>query len=126
MVVCVTCKCAYVPAVRTSHAVLPGYLSLVPCCNIGPGVCYSDNIGIGVLYLCVVSSVSVYALLMQVILHTPSGFNVEYSSMSFALLFLAEYCHIILMSTFGVLVFPGGWLLPFIILWSTLSFYHIV
>nr|YP_010426366.1 NADH dehydrogenase subunit 1 [Terpios hoshinota]USL48480.1 NADH dehydrogenase subunit 1 [Terpios hoshinota] len=42
-----------------------------------------------------------------------SGFNVEYSSMSFALFFLAEYCHIILMSTFGVLLFLGGWLCPF-------------
>lgn len=42
-----------------------------------------------------------------------SGFNVEYSSMSFALFFLAEYCHIILMSTFAVLLFLGGWLLPF-------------
>ena len=42
-----------------------------------------------------------------------SGFNVEYSSMSFALFFLAEYCHIILMSTFGVLLFLGGWLFPF-------------
>nr|YP_001648627.1 NADH dehydrogenase subunit 1 [Agelas schmidtii]ABW83920.1 NADH dehydrogenase subunit 1 [Agelas schmidtii] len=41
-----------------------------------------------------------------------SGFNVEYSSMSFALFFLAEYCHIILMSAFGVLLFLGGWLLP--------------
>lgn len=38
-----------------------------------------------------------------------SGFNVEYSSMSFALFFLAEYCHIILMSTFGVILFLGGW-----------------
>ena len=42
-----------------------------------------------------------------------SGFNVEYSSMSFALFFLAEYCHIILMSIFGVLLFLGGWLCPF-------------
>ena len=42
-----------------------------------------------------------------------SGFNVEYSSMSFALFFLAEYCHIILMSTFGVILFFGGWLSPF-------------
>nr|YP_001648571.1 NADH dehydrogenase subunit 1 [Ptilocaulis walpersi]ABW83892.1 NADH dehydrogenase subunit 1 [Ptilocaulis walpersi] len=39
-----------------------------------------------------------------------SGFNVEYSSMSFALFFLAEYCHIILMSVFGVILFLGGWL----------------
>lgn len=41
-----------------------------------------------------------------------SGFNVEYSSMSFALFFLAEYCHIILMSAFGVILFLGGWLSP--------------
>ncbi len=37
-----------------------------------------------------------------------SGFNVEYSSMSFALFFLAEYANIILMSTFGVILFLGG------------------
>lgn len=41
-----------------------------------------------------------------------SGFNVEYSSMSFALFFLAEYAHIILMSTFGVILFLGGWMFP--------------
>ena len=52
-----------------------------------------------------------------------SGFNVEYSSMSFALFFLAEYCHIILMSTFGVLLFLSGWLLPFSI---SPSFYNFV
>ena len=55
-----------------------------------------------------------------------SGFNVEYSSMSFALFFLAEYCHIILMSTFGVLLFLGGWLLPFNIFGMTPSFYNFV
>ena len=38
-----------------------------------------------------------------------SGFNVEYSSMSFALFFLAEYCHIIIMSVLGVILFLGGW-----------------
>lgn len=38
-----------------------------------------------------------------------SGFNVEYSSISFALFFLAEYCNIILMSIFGVILFLGGW-----------------
>lgn len=43
-----------------------------------------------------------------------SGFNVEYSSVSFTLFFLAEYAHIILMSTLGVLLFVGGWLPLFI------------
>ena len=37
-----------------------------------------------------------------------SGFNVEYSSMAFALLFLAEYCHKILMSALGVILFLRG------------------
>lgn len=55
-----------------------------------------------------------------------SGFNVEYSSMSFALFFLAEYCHIILMSTFGVLLFLSGWLLPFSIFVITPSLYNFV
>lgn len=41
-----------------------------------------------------------------------SGFNVEYSGMSFALFFLAEYSHIILMSAITSLLFLGGWLGP--------------
>ncbi len=45
-----------------------------------------------------------------------SGFNVEYSAMTFALFFLAEYGHIILMSFFTSLLFFGGWLPPFDIL----------
>lgn len=42
-----------------------------------------------------------------------SGYNVEYSAMSFALFFLAEYANIILISTITVLVFLGGWTLSF-------------
>nr|BAR90972.1 NADH dehydrogenase subunit 1 [Hydra vulgaris]BAR90978.1 NADH dehydrogenase subunit 1 [Hydra vulgaris] len=38
-----------------------------------------------------------------------SGYNVEYSSMSFALFFLAEYSHIIFSSAFFVILFLGNW-----------------
>jgi NADH-quinone oxidoreductase subunit H len=41
-----------------------------------------------------------------------SGFNVEYSAMTFALFFLAEYGHIVLMSLLNVILFFGGWLSP--------------
>jgi NADH:ubiquinone oxidoreductase subunit H len=41
-----------------------------------------------------------------------SGFNVEYSGMSFANFFLAEYAHIIFMSLLFTLLFLGGWLAP--------------
>lgn len=38
-----------------------------------------------------------------------SGYNVEYSAMSFALFFLAEYSNIILMCSMSVILFLGGW-----------------
>ncbi|HVY12610.1 MAG TPA: NADH-quinone oxidoreductase subunit NuoH [Alphaproteobacteria bacterium] len=41
------------------------------------------------------------------------GFNVEYSSMSFALFFLGEYANMILMSAMTTILFLGGWLAPF-------------
>lgn len=41
-----------------------------------------------------------------------SGYNVEYSAMTFALFFLAEYAHIILMSLLTAILFFGGWLAP--------------
>ena len=49
-----------------------------------------------------------------------SGYNVEYSSMGFALFFLAEYANIVFVSTLMTILFFGGWngyFLP-----STLSF----
>lgn len=38
-----------------------------------------------------------------------SGYNVEYSSMSFALFFLGEYANMILMSGMTTILFLGGW-----------------
>jgi len=39
-----------------------------------------------------------------------SGFNVEYSSVTFTLFFLAEYTSMILLSALFVILFFGGWL----------------
>ncbi|MEQ9326885.1 MAG: NADH-quinone oxidoreductase subunit NuoH [Rhodospirillales bacterium] len=41
-----------------------------------------------------------------------SGYNVEYSAMTFALFFLGEYANMILMSGMTVLLFLGGWHSP--------------
>lgn len=67
-----------------------------------------------------------------------SGYNVEYSSMSFALLFLAEYANIVFMSALFSIIFLGGWkgilvnsslwlgtktaLLTFVFVWVRASF----
>ena len=42
-----------------------------------------------------------------------AGFHVEYSGMTFAVFFLAEYANIILISVLTALMFMGGWLSPF-------------
>jgi NADH-quinone oxidoreductase subunit H len=42
-----------------------------------------------------------------------AGHMVEYSGMSFAMFFLAEYANMILVSILTVLMFLGGWLSPF-------------
>jgi len=42
-----------------------------------------------------------------------AGYNVEYSSMSFALFFLGEYANMILVSAMTVTFFMGGYLPPF-------------
>jgi NADH-quinone oxidoreductase subunit H len=42
-----------------------------------------------------------------------TGYNVEYSSMAFALFFLGEYLNMILMSAICAVLFLGGWLAPF-------------
>jgi NADH-quinone oxidoreductase subunit H len=45
-----------------------------------------------------------------------AGFHVEYSGISFALFFLAEYMNMILIATLTSVMFLGGWLSPFPIL----------
>lgn len=42
-----------------------------------------------------------------------AGYNVEYSSMAFALFFLGEYANMILTSAMCSILFLGGWLAPF-------------
>lgn len=42
-----------------------------------------------------------------------AGYNVEYSSMSFALFFLGEYINMIMMSAMTTVLFLGGWHSPF-------------
>ncbi len=46
------------------------------------------------------------------------GYNVEYSSMTFALFFLGEYANMILMSSLTVILFLGGWMTPFGLDWA--------
>lgn len=41
-----------------------------------------------------------------------AGFHVEYSGMTFAIFFLAEYANMILVSALTALLFAGGWLSP--------------
>jgi NADH-quinone oxidoreductase subunit H len=42
-----------------------------------------------------------------------AGFHVEYSGMTFAVFFLAEYANMILIAALATILFLGGWLSPF-------------
>jgi len=54
-----------------------------------------------------------------------AGYNVEYSSLNFALFFVAEYANIMFMSFLSVLLFLGGWNPPSTYFLSVLDFFII-
>ncbi len=51
-----------------------------------------------------------------------AGFHVEYSGMTFAVFFLAEYISMILVATLCSIMFLGGWLSPFPASWPLVGF----
>ncbi len=57
-----------------------------------------------------------------------TGYNTEYSGMKFALLFLAEYSNMFVVSALTVLLFLGGWRGPWLppIVWMLIKTYAVV
>lgn len=55
-----------------------------------------------------------------------SGYNVEYSAITFALFFLAEYAAILFISFFTVLIFLGGWTNFFLIKLIALFYFFLI
>lgn len=54
-----------------------------------------------------------------------AGYNVEYSSLNFALFFVAEYANIMFVSVLSTLIFFGGWLPPSHFFLSFLDFFFV-
>lgn len=47
-----------------------------------------------------------------------AGYSIDYSAIGFAMFFLGEYSNMLIMSATTVLLFFGGWLVPFNFLWG--------
>ncbi len=56
-----------------------------------------------------------------------AGYQTEYSSMKFALYYLAEYAHILVVSSLAVTLFFGGWHGPFLppVLWFLIKIFYL-
>ena len=54
------------------------------------------------------------------------GFHTEYSAMKFGMFFLGEYLHVITVSYLTVILFFGGWDLPFVLDQSQTGFFGAV
>ena len=55
-----------------------------------------------------------------------SGYNVEYSAMSFALFSLSEYSNMLLISALNIILFFGGWLAPTNFVFIFLPFFSLL
>lgn len=67
-----------------------------------------------IFYICIVAETNRHPFdLPEAEAELVSGYNVEYAAMSFALFSLGEYGNILLMSSFTIILFFGGWLPPF-------------
>lgn len=101
--------------------------------NISDIVLAQKNIWFFVPYLplCIIFSVCMLAETNRTPFDLPeaeaelvAGYNVEYSSIIFALFFLGEYSNMIFMSTFFVVLFFGGWLpFPFLSFFAIKGFW---
>jgi NADH-quinone oxidoreductase subunit H len=56
-----------------------------------------------------------------------AGYNIEYSGMKFAMLYLAEYCEALAMAAITAVLFLGGWKGPFLppILWFMIKIFAV-
>jgi NADH-quinone oxidoreductase subunit H len=66
-----------------------------------------------VFFICIVAETNRHPFdLPEAEAELVSGYNVEYAAMTFALFSLGEYASILMMSSFVIILFFGGWLAP--------------